>query len=51
MERTTEVVQVARSTEEEQGVQVTGMESSNNLAHTVVGTADRGCKDHRGVRP
>ena len=31
MERTTEVVQVARSTEEEQGVQVTGMESSSNL--------------------
>jgi len=46
MERTTEVVQVARSTEEEQGVQVTGMESSSNLAHTAVGTADRGLEEH-----
>ena len=42
MERTTKVVQVARSTKEEQGVLVIGMESSSNLAHTAVVTADRG---------
>ena len=46
MERTTKVVQVARSTKEEQGVLVIGMESSSNLAHTAVGTADRGLEEH-----
>ena len=46
MERTTEVVQVARSTEEEQGVLVIGMESSSNLAHIAVGTTDRGLEEH-----
>ena len=37
---------MARSTEEEQGVQVTGMESSSNLAHTAVETTDRGLEEH-----
>jgi len=45
MEWTTEEVQVARSSEEEQGVQVTGMESSSNLAHTAVGTTGWGLEE------
>ena len=40
--QTTEVVQVARSTEEVHEVQVTRAESSSNLTHTAMVTADRG---------
>ena len=46
MAQTTEVVLVARSTKEVQVVQVTGAESSSNLAHTAVVTADRGLEEH-----
>jgi len=44
--QTTEVVLVARSTKEVQVVQVTGAESSSNLAHTAVVTADRGLEEY-----
>ena len=46
MAQTTEVVQVARSTKEVHVVQVTGAESSSNLAHTAVVTANRGLEEH-----
>ena len=45
MAQTTEVVQVARSTKEVQVVQVTGAESSSNLAHTAVGTTGWGLEE------